>query len=113
MIYSWVYIKRTNKNVFYIIAIESFIKGENIGTDMLNHYINYYNLNERQIILIPSDIISTAAKFWAKYFLNTYCINNKNELGILLQEYEITYDLEYKHLYNYWEQLDTYYKYSK
>jgi hypothetical protein len=89
----WTYIKRTNNKVHYVVAIETFIKGEGIGTELLLNYIKQYNLKNNGVILIPIHIIQSSVIFWARYFKNVYDINNKFQLSILLQEYKITEQL--------------------
>ena len=75
-----------------------------VGMNLLNGYIENYNLTNRHILLIPVNILETAVIFWSKYFKYTYNISNEEELNILLQEYDIRYKLKYSFLFTYWRQ---------
>jgi hypothetical protein len=103
IVLGWTYIKRTNNKVHYVVAIETFIKGEGIGTELLFNYANQYNLKNNGVILIPIHIIETSVNFWASYFKKVYDISNKFQLSILLQEYKITEKLIYNNLYKFWD----------
>ena len=102
VIYGWTLIKRTNKSVYYVDSIEAFVKHNGVGMNLLNGYIENYNLTNRQILLIPVNILETAVIFWSKYFKYTYNISSEEELNILLQEYDIRYKLKYSFLFTYW-----------
>lgn len=66
----------------FIKFIDSRLSGLNIAKYMITNYEG----NGKERYLLPYDIGFGARKYWKKYFIETYDINNKNELEQMINK---------------------------
>ncbi len=68
----------------FINFIDSRISGLNISKYMIERYEEV----EEDRNLLPFEVMSGAEKYWKKYFMDVYGINNKNELRQMITDFQ-------------------------
>ena len=100
LVIAYMLITEKNQNIHYIDLFDTIVRNNNLGRVMIQKYKRDH---DDEVILIPQEIIKTAAKYWAKVLY----IEDKEDIEERIECYKCygldSKDLSWEHLYDLFE----------